>query len=333
MAGTGEADRVAERDPLAQVVAERLARPAGEAGEAAARHIAARHGDAVRAVLFYGSCLRTGVIEDRILDFHVLVSDYRRAFPGRPLLALANRLLPPNVFYDECRWLPRRGAPPIVLRGKYNVLSLDALDRWVRRDCPNVTVWARFAQPMALALTADDTVRERVVGAARQAVLTTLAAVLPLCEEGADAADVWARAFDLTYAAELRSEPPGKGREIYRFDADYYDALFAPALKALGWPCRTDPDAAGGVRIRAAGPRDSARERRRWRLRRLTGKVLSLLRLMKGAFTFDGGADYLVWKIRRHSGVEITLTPFQRRHPVIAGLMLFWRLRRRGAFR
>jgi len=71
----------------------------------------------------------------------------------------------------------------------------------------------------------------------------------------------------------------------------------------------------------------------KWFLRRANGKFVSFSRLVKGAFTFDGGIDYLAWKISRHSGVEITPTPWQRRHPILAGLMLFIQLRRRGAFR
>ncbi|MCA9474766.1 MAG: hypothetical protein KC563_03010, partial [Nitrospira sp.] len=59
----------------------------------------------------------------------------------------------------------------------------------------------------------------------------------------------------------------------------------------------------------------------------------SMLRLMKAAFTFQGGADYLIWKIERHSGVKVELTPTQRRHPIITGLVIFWRLYRQGAFR
>ena len=46
-----------------------------------------------------------------------------------------------------------------------------------------------------------------------------------------------------------------------------------------------------------------------WRFRRLVGKVLSILRLAKGVFTFDGGVDYILWKIERHSGVKATATP------------------------
>ena len=70
-----------------------------------------------------------------------------------------------------------------------------------------------------------------------------------------------------------------------------------------------------------------------WALRRLQGKILSVLRLMKAAYTFQGGVDYLIWKIERHSGVKIELTPQERRHPILTGLRAFWRLYRQGAFR
>jgi hypothetical protein len=70
-----------------------------------------------------------------------------------------------------------------------------------------------------------------------------------------------------------------------------------------------------------------------WRFRRLVGKLLSILRLAKGVFTFDGGVDYILWKIERHSGVKATATPWQRRHPLLAAPGLAWRLYRRGAFR
>ena len=58
-----------------------------------------------------------------------------------------------------------------------------------------------------------------------------------------------------------------------------------------------------------------------------------MLRLVKAASTFTGGPDYLAWKIERHSGVKVELTPWQRRHPILAAPGMFWRLYRRGAFR
>ena len=75
------------------------------------------------------------------------------------------------------------------------------------------------------------------------------------------------------------------------------------------------------------------RAQRRWRLRRYQGKLLSVLRLMKAAFTFTNGASYLLWKIERHSGVTIEVKPWQRRHPILASSVLFWKLYRKGAFR
>jgi len=58
--------------------------------------IAAQHPGA-RAVLFYGSCLREQQLDGLMLDFYLIVDDYRRAYPAR-WMAIANWLIPPNVF-------------------------------------------------------------------------------------------------------------------------------------------------------------------------------------------------------------------------------------------
>ena len=63
------------------------------------------------------------------------------------------------------------------------------------------------------------------------------------------------------------------------------------------------------------------------------GKTLSVLRLIKSAFTFEDGAAYLAWTIRRHSGVSVELTPWQKRHPILASGTLFWKIYRAGGFR
>ena len=53
-----------------------------------------------------------------------------------------------------------------------------------------------------------------------------------------------------------------------------------------------------------------------------------------GVLVFSGLATaYILWKIERHSGVRVEVTPRQRRHPFIFALPLFWRLYRQGAFR
>ena len=68
-----------------------------------------------------------------------------------------------------------------------------------------------------------------------------------------------------------------------------------------------------------------------WRARRRLGKALNLLRLLKASTTFDGAARYAAWKIERHTGVPVTLTPWRERHPVLAApgvLYDLWRKRR-----
>jgi hypothetical protein len=60
---------------------------------------------------------------------------------------------------------------------------------------------------------------------------------------------------------------------------------------------------------------------------------LSVLRLAKASLTFAGGAEYIAWKINRHAGTSIELKPWQRRHPLLAGLSLLPRLLRSGAVR
>src|SRR3546814_18691505 len=62
-----------------------------------ARVVAARHDRAAIAVLFYGSCLRSADVHGQMLDLYLLLDDYARAYP-KSWLAIANRLLPPNLF-------------------------------------------------------------------------------------------------------------------------------------------------------------------------------------------------------------------------------------------
>jgi hypothetical protein len=61
--------------------------------------------------------------------------------------------------------------------------------------------------------------------------------------------------------------------------------------------------------------------------------LLSLARLAKASTTFDGGADYIAWKINRHAGTDIVLKPWQRRWPLLAAISLLPRLLRSGAVR
>ena len=265
---------------------------------AMATAIATRHGSASRAVLFYGSCLREEQLDGLMLDFYLIVSDYRGAY-GKRWLATANRLIPPNVFYFEYDGLV----------AKYAVLSEADFARLAGPTTSSVSVWARFAQPSRLVWAAGEAAREHVIEAVAQAAPTLLAAARPRGAE--EPLALWRRAFALTYSAELRAERKGRASSVVDLDPERYLRFTGPALEV-----------ARGMR-----PHGS------WAWRRFEGKTLSVIRLAKASLTFAGGADYIVWKINRHAGADIQLKPWQRRHPLLAGLSLLPRLLKSGAVR
>ena len=290
---------------------EELNRVVPPAVAAAAAAVRDRHSRAAVAVLFYGSCLRAPEAElaDNLLDFYVLVDDYTRAY-DKAWLAVANRLLPPNAFYCETVWQGAR------IRSKYVVISLEDFENGCSPAARNVSIWARFSQPARLVWARDAAIAPRVLGACASAVRTMLRRAWPLDPLTRDARKLWLRALRETYAAELRPESADRAVKIFEVDRARYERLAAIVLAELGRP-ELSPEAAA----------------RDWRGRRRLGKTLNLARIAKAAFTFDGGLDYVLWKIRRHSGVTIAVTDWQRRHPLLAAPRLAWRLYRRGAFR
>ena len=282
---------------LRALVAGELAVPVDGRVAAMAAAIARKHGAASRAVLFYGSCLREKKLEGLMLDFYLIVSDYRSAYAKR-WLAAANRLIPPNVFYFE------HGG----LSAKYAVLSEADFHRLNGPETRSVSVWARFAQPSRLVWAKDDAARERAIDAVSRAAPTLLGAAGRRARE--KPLDWWRRAFTLTYSAELRAERTGRRASVVDADRERYVRFTEPAAAAL-------------ERI----PKGS------WRRRRIEGKMLSVLRLAKASATFAGGADYIAWKINRHAGTEIALKPWQRRHPLLAAVTLLPKLLKSGAVR
>jgi len=299
------------------LVAAELEAPVADEVRTFASALAARYPDGAQAVLFYGSCLWSKRLDGLMLDFYLIVDDYRHAY-AKPWLATANRLVPPNVFYLE-------HGP---LRAKYAVLTLGDFARLASSATRNVSVWARFAQPSALVWVRDALARAKIIDAVADAAPALLAAARPMMTDRLGVRDLWTRAFALTYDAELRSEKQGRGVTLFDTAPERYRAFTAPALAHAGLPARIQ-----GETIEFLVPADRAAGERAWARRRVEGKLLSAVRLVKASLTFDGGIDYLAWKITRHSGVTITIRPWQRRFPVLAGLLMLPQLKRRGAIR
>ncbi|MDP6182409.1 MAG: hypothetical protein QF609_01185 [Gammaproteobacteria bacterium] len=288
--------------------------------------LGARFGDAVLGILYYGACFRSGEEEDGILDLFVIVDDYRSVYSKR-LTAFANRLLPPNIFYYEMDF---EGA---TVRTKYAIISLDQFAHRTSCQCFHTFFWARFAQPCALILGHDHTVRQKIVSALENAVITFTTRVLPLLPSHFDAETLWTVGLSASYRTELRPERGGTAARLVAKNLARYQAVTRLALAR-----RFEIETADGGSDRTRYVATLSRRRRwfarqGWRIRRVQGKVINLLRIMKAAFTFDGGVDYILWKIERHSGIKVEATPMLRRHPLLACWPTVWRLYRAGAFR
>jgi len=257
-------------------------------------------GPGVAAVLAYGSCLRGVAATDSLIDLYVLTHSLK-SMPASAIAQSACRFVPPNVYYAEC---PFEGA---TLRCKYAMLSLDLFARWMTPTTSNPYFWARFAQPSALVYAADAATRSEIISAVAEALRTAYANAQGIARD-ANALDNWQRLFENTYRTELRSERSGRANDLLLADRAYYEEAAALAQGA---------------------PAISAN----WAARRMAGRAWSVARLVKAAFTFSGGADYLAWKIERHSGHKLDLTDWQRRHPILASITLLPKLLRKGAVR
>ncbi len=286
-----------------------------------------RYGESLAAVLFYGSCLRSGDVSDGLADLYVVVDDYRSAY-GSSLQALTNWALPPNVFYLE---LPLAGGR---IRSKYAVLSLQDLLAGTSPRWFHSYLWGRFAQPVVLLYARDEQARGQVVQALAQAAVTFLTRCLPRLPGRFSVRELWEQGLALSYGAELRAEKSGRNVHLFESHAEHYRALSQVALPCVPYAVEAEEGRGEYEQYRTRIPsRVRYLSRFTWAIRRLQGKLLSLLRLSKAVFTFQGGIDYLLWKLERHSGVRIEASEKVRRRPLIYGWALFWRLYRRGVFR
>jgi hypothetical protein len=287
---------------LRKLVAEELNTPVDARVNAMASAIAEKHRTASRAVLFYGSCLRERQLEGLMLDFYLIVSDYRAAYDKR-WLAAANRLIPPNVFYFE------HGG----LVSKYAVLSEADFAHECSPEAWTVSTAARFAQPSRLVWSADQQAAGSVIDTVSQAAPVLLGWTLPLAGK-VDILSLWKRAFELTFGAELRAERGSRSATIVEDDPLRYERF-------------------GNAAVGRVSPSGAALAQRWWRGKQRHGKLYSIARLSKASLTFANGADYIAWKVNRHAGTDIRLKPWQQRHPLLAAITLLPKLIRSGAVR
>lgn len=290
---------------LRDLVAAELSTPTPAPITAFAEHLATVFPGA-RAVLFYGSILRTGDLSG-VLDYYVLTERLPVGWRG-----VFTRILWPDVSYHE---LSHEGR---ALRAKVASMTLAQFQRATSGAGTDTTIWARFVQPSALVWAAEDA-REPVIDAVARACRTAARFAMALGPVGGGPRALWTALFQETYQAELRVEKAGREVSILTFDPARYDHVMEAVWR---------DDGAG------LSDEDRRRARKAWGLRKLAGKPLNVARLIKAAFTFQGAARYAAWKIQRHTGVAVEVTPWRERHPILSApavLLKVWKSRRRSA--
>jgi hypothetical protein len=291
---------------LAARISAALERPIDPAVVAFAAELGQESG--ASAVLFYGSNLRTGSL-DGVLDFYVLQ-------PGE-----RERGIWPTVSYRE------RRHDGVLLRAKVATMTLATFAAAARGEARDTTIWARFVQPSALAWSrdpdAETTIRQTLADAAGTAARLAVAVGPGKGHEE----DYWRALFRATYRAEFRVEPAGREDAILAANAGHFDGLLPLALVEAGIPFVQDR--------RIIEPKLDPAQRKAilhwWNARRRLGKLINLTRLARAMTTFEGGMRYAAWKVERHTGLPVKVTPLREKFPLIAApsvLWLLWKSRR-----
>jgi len=269
------------------------------------REFAASLGEAAGAlaVLFYGSNLRTESL-DGVLDFYVLL-------PGPRETGIW-----PRVSYHE------RASAAGQLRAKVATMTLATFAAAAGGQLLDTTIWARFVQPSALAWSRDVAAVDAAAQAVASAATTAARLAAALGPDAASAEEYWRCLFRATYAAEFRVEKAGREESILAANRAHFAGLLPLALEA------------GGIAVTQQGeilyPQLASAERARlrvwWRRRQRMGKPYNVVRLLRAATTFEGAARYAAWKIERHTGVAVLLSPWRERYPLLAAPGVLWRL-------
>jgi len=170
---------------------------------------------------------------------------------------------------------------------KYSIISISEFEKRCGADALLSMVWGRFCQPSVMLFPKSELIAERLMASRETAVKYM--------------------------ASQIARE--GRAAEIVARYGERYARL---TIALYGTP---DKDGFYILPNLPEGPTKT-----KWFLRRLVGKPMTAIRVINSAATFEGGLDYVLRKLKNHSGVTIEPTPFQRKHPVICSPVLGWKL-------
>jgi hypothetical protein len=302
--------------------------PAAAAAQLAA-HLARTFGPAAVAVVHYGSHVtRADARPESAHDFFVVVDDYARAYHAaaaagaatyRPAVATAlARVLPPNVIAVVAPAEPGTAAAPDgasapPLRAKCAVLSLADFRRACSDDAPDHFVRGRLFQQVQLAWTRDPAAHRAVTEAivvARAGSFVWGRSSLPT---RFDAEGYCEALLAASFAAEIRPETGGRVAALVAAQRATLVPMYAALLAALARLGELVPEGDGYRDVR---PPDAA-ARRRQAAYFGRSKRRATARWAKYVALYDDWLEYIVHKVARRTGETVTLTPRERRWPLI----------------
>lgn len=302
-------------DLIKSTLIQELTSPVPEAISSFADYIAQKMEGTPLGILFFGSVLRE-MDPEGIVDFYV-ITDGPASLGNAPLEKLANRMLPPNVYYME------HEVGGKCVRAKVAFLSLKQFLKRSTLFTLDTTIWARFCQPVRLVWVKDAVNAEKILQAIRQCLITAGCWAALLGPESGEADIYWHNLFTYTYAAELRVEKKGRSRNILAGKEERYRVL----LPATWTEASLEFEEKAGVLHPVLSFAARQKAAHNWRNIAAAGRPLNIARLIKAAFTFRDGVSYLLWKIRRHTGHDVYVSDFEKRHPILTLPLFLWRVR------
>jgi hypothetical protein len=269
--------------------------------------INAQLGSSVLAIVFYGSCLRSRKYDDAMLDFYVIVDDYKKCYASK-LEALVNTILPPNVYFLQTQVENKKYI------SKYAVITLEHLALKVSDNAFHPYFWARFCQPISTLYLKNEKARNDLLNIQVSAINTFLLSTQDVSYGDVNEKTQWIRGFQLTYAAELRAESKGRAKHIFENNEQFYVGMGLSSSM-----CQSQHSSEKWYR-------SSRLFKLSWRMRIILGRVLSILRLFKASFTFKNGVEYIAWKIERHTGEKVVITSRLKKFPWIFAWPILFKL-------
>jgi hypothetical protein len=203
---------------------------------------------------------------------------------------------------------------PRGITAKCMILDRRHFARALSSRAPDHFVKGRMVQQVRLLFAADERDRSRIQDLLARARLDVLRWVGPYLEEPFDAGSLARRMLQVSYRGEVRPESGDRVAEVFEAQEPVLREMYREVLAQARERGRVEP--AGAGRWRLAEP-PGAMDRLRVRAYFVRSKLRATARWLKHVLTFDDWLTYIQRKVERRTGMEIELTPMERRFPLI----------------